>query len=143
MNLGGARGPPPGAQAPVWRAPGSGRARGAPRPLVAPLAAPLRLYILRDEKPSRTEPFFAISPLFRRRRASKIGSTRRPLPCTLPEGGPTSGSLLSTMVASRMTREYFPLDHGSVISSYVMFSSPLCSSRIRPRELPYMIEALL
>ena len=104
-NLSGARGPPPGAQAPWWRAPGAGRARGAPGPLVAPLAAPLRLYILRDEKPSKREPFFAISPLFRRRRASEIGSTSRPLPGTLPEGGPTSGSFLSTMDASRMSRE--------------------------------------
>src|SRR3954463_921648 len=105
MNLGGARGPPPGAQAPWWRALGAGRARGAPGPLVAPLAAPLRLYILRDEKPLEKEPFFAISPLFRRRRAYETGSTSRPLPGTLPEGGPTSGSLLSTMDASRMTRE--------------------------------------
>src|SRR4051812_42006961 len=43
--------------------------------------------------------------------------------------------------ASRMNREYSTLDHGSMISSYVMFSSHLCSSWIRPRELPYMIEA--
>src|ERR1044071_6043370 len=119
MNLSGARGPPLGDQAPWWRALGAGRARGAPGPLVAPLASPLRLYILRLGKPSRTEPFSAISPLFR------------------------EDSLLSTMDSTWMTREYFPLDHGSVISSYVMFSSPLCSSWIRPRELPYMIEALL
>ena len=115
--------------------------QGAPGPLVAPLAAPLRLYILRDEKPSRTEPFFAISPLFRRRRASKIGSASRPLPGTLPEGGLTSGSFSTTMDASRMIREYSTLDHGSMISSYVMFSSPLCSSLIRPFELPFMIKA--
>src|SRR3954471_24505208 len=104
-HLGGARGPPPGAQAPWWRTLGAGRAKGPPGPLVAPLASPLRLYILRLGKPSRTEPFFAISPLFRRRRAFEIGSTRRPLPGTLPEGWPTSGSLLSTMDASRMSRE--------------------------------------
>src|SRR3954471_16198095 len=35
----------------------------------------------------------------------KIGSTRRPLPGTLPEGGLTSGSLLSTLDAPRMSRE--------------------------------------
>src|SRR3954468_14484342 len=39
-HLGGARGPPPGTQAPWWHALGAGRARGAPGPLVAPLAAP-------------------------------------------------------------------------------------------------------
>src|ERR1041385_6774253 len=104
-DLSGARGPPPGAQAPWWRIPGAGRARGAPGPLVAPLAAPLHLYILRDEKPLKTEPFFAISPLFHRRHASEIGSTSRPLPGTLPEGGLTSGSLSSTMDASRMIHE--------------------------------------
>src|SRR3954468_5192253 len=108
-----------------------------------PLAAPLLLFILRRGETPETEPFFAISPLFRRRRASEIGSTRRPLPGTLPEGGLTSGSLLSTKDAPRMSRELFSLDHGSVISSYVMFSSPLCSSWFRPRELPYMIEALM
>src|ERR1041385_2663317 len=64
---------------------------GAPGPLVAPLAAPLCLYILRIGKPSKGEPFFAISPLFHRRLASEIGSTSRLLPGTLPEGGTTSG----------------------------------------------------
>ena len=39
-NLSGARGPPPGAQAPWGRALGAARARGAPGPLVGPLAAP-------------------------------------------------------------------------------------------------------
>ena len=34
-----------------------------------------------------------------------------------------------------------PLHHGSMIGSYVMFSSPVCSSWFRPRELPYMIKA--
>src|SRR3954452_9080480 len=32
-----------------------------------------------------TRTLFAISPLFRRRRASKIGAARRPCPGTLPE----------------------------------------------------------
>src|ERR1043165_5052579 len=36
-HLGGARGPPPGTQAPWWHALGAGRARGVPGPLVAPL----------------------------------------------------------------------------------------------------------
>src|SRR3954469_22979904 len=39
-HLGGARGPPPRAQAPWWRALGGGRTRSPPRHLVAPLAAP-------------------------------------------------------------------------------------------------------
>src|SRR3954471_16482058 len=82
-----------------------------------------------------------ISPLFRRRRTSKIGSANSPLPGTLPEGGLTSGSFPSTMDASWMIREYYHLDHGSVISSYVMFSSPLCSSWFRPHDLPNIIEA--
>src|SRR3954462_7003319 len=41
-HLGGARGDPPGPQAPSRRALGWGRARGPPGPLLAPLAAPLR-----------------------------------------------------------------------------------------------------
>src|ERR1041385_2042490 len=138
----GARGEPEGPGGQRAR-PGPWPRQGAPGAPVQPLAAPFRLFIPRDEKPSGTEPFFAISPLFHRRRDSKIGSTRRPLPGTLPEGGITSGSFSTTMDASRMIREYSTLDHGSMISSYVMFSSPLCSSWIRPRELPYMIEALM
>ena len=82
-----------------------GRAGGAPGSLVAPLAAPLRLYILRDAKTLKTEPFFMISPLFRRHSAPKIGSIRRLLPGTLPEGGITSGSFSIAMDASRMSRE--------------------------------------
>src|ERR1041385_306824 len=80
---------------------------GARRPPGAapPLAAPFRLYIPRHGKTPEEEPYSANSPLFRRRRVSKIGSTRRPLPGTLPEGGLTSGSLLSTMDAPRMSRE--------------------------------------
>src|SRR4051812_2310558 len=60
-----------------------GRAGRPPGHLVAPLAAPFRLYIAFILKPPRTEPFFVISPLFRRHRASKIESTRRPLSGTL------------------------------------------------------------
>src|SRR4051794_25999803 len=104
--------------------------------MVPPLDAPLRLYLPLVPKPSRTEPFFTISPLFHHRRASKIGCARRPLPGTLPEGGLTSGSFSTTMDASRMSREYSTLDHGSMISIYVISSPPLCSSWIRPCELP-------
>src|SRR3954464_7017595 len=91
------------------RGPGAlvARPRGWPRQGGAwtpggPPGCPLRLYILCLGKPTKREPFFAISPLFRRRRASEIGSTSRLLPGTLPKGGTTSGSLLSTMDASRM-----------------------------------------
>src|SRR3954462_10818267 len=94
-----------GAQAATRRGPTPGRARGAPGAPGPPLAAPLRLFILRHGKTPEEEPYSANSPLFCRRRASKIGSTRRPLPGTLPEGGLTSGSLLSTMDAPRMSRE--------------------------------------
>src|ERR1041385_5390793 len=45
-HRGGGKGDPPG-QAPSRRTLGWGRARGPPGPLVAPLAAPLRPYILR------------------------------------------------------------------------------------------------
>ena len=91
---------------------GPRRPQGAAPPLAAPGGAwspwptsgcPFLLFIPRDEKPSGTEPFFAISPLFHRRhRTSKIGSTRRPLPGTLPEGGITYGSFSTTMDASQM-----------------------------------------
>src|SRR6187401_2005707 len=94
-----ARGEPGEAQAATWRGPTPGRASGAPGAPALPLAAPLRIYIPLVPKPSRTEPFFAISPLFCRRNASKIGSIRRTLPGTLPEGRTT------TMDASRMSRE--------------------------------------
>ena len=115
--------------------------QGAPGPLIAPLAATLHLYISRDVKLLKTEPYYAISPLFRRRRASKIGSGRRPPPGTLPEGGITSGSFSTTMDASRMSREKSTLDHGSMINSYVMSSLHLSSSLTRSFELPYMIKA--
>src|ERR1041385_6073266 len=102
---GGARGGPRGGQAATWRSPTPGRARGAPGAPGPPLVAPFRLYIPRHGKTPEEEPYSANSPLFRRRRASKIGSTGRPLPGTLLEGGLTSGSLLSTMDAPRMSRE--------------------------------------
>src|ERR1041385_4624433 len=101
----GVRGPPTGTQAATWRGLGSSRAGGEPGPLEAPLAAPLCLFILRVAKPLKTETLFAISPLFRRRRASKIGSASKTLPGTLPEGGLTSESFPSTMDASWMIRE--------------------------------------
>src|ERR1041385_5437925 len=90
---GGARGGPRGGQAATRRGPTPG----------PPLAAPFRLFIPRHGKTPKEDPYSAKSPLFRRRRVSKIGSTKRPLPGTLPEGGLPSGSLLSTMDAPRMS----------------------------------------
>src|ERR1041385_5543363 len=101
---GGAKGEPGGpgshpAQPHPWPRQG---APGAPGP---PLAAPLLLFILRHGETPKIEPYFANSPLFRRRRASEIGGTVRTLPGTLPEGGSTSGSFSSTMEASWMFHE--------------------------------------
>src|SRR4051812_12502026 len=50
-HLGGARGPPPGAQVPWWRALGLGRARGTPGPLVPPWLPPLPIYYPRRGNP--------------------------------------------------------------------------------------------
>ena len=100
-----AGGGPPGLQAPWWRGPPPGHAEGAPGPPRSPLMPPFGIYLYRVPKPSRWEPFFAISSMFRRRRASKIGSTRRTLPGTLPEGRITTGSFSTTMDASRMSCE--------------------------------------
>src|SRR3954464_10744862 len=72
------------------RGPGAlvARPRGWPRQGGArtpggPPGCPRLLQILRLGKPSKEEPFFTISPLFRRRRASEVGSTSRLLPGTL------------------------------------------------------------
>src|ERR1041385_6444834 len=59
--------------------------------LTCPPASPLHLYILHDGKPPKTEPFFTISHLLRRRHTSKIGSASSlfPAPCRredLPQG---------------------------------------------------------
>ena len=95
-----------GGQAPPLARPRVGpRREAAWTPGGPPLAATLRLLILRHGKPPKTEPFFAISTLFRRRRAFKIKSASRLLPGTLPEGGLTSGSFSTTMSASWMSHE--------------------------------------
>src|SRR4051812_39201697 len=114
---------------------GPRRPRVGPRPgwgggldsLVHPLA-PFGLYLHRNTKPSRTKPFFTICSLFSHRRRLKIGAARRPCPGTLPEGGFISGSFSIAMDASRMSREYSTLDHGSMISSYVISSLQSCAS---------------
>ena len=100
-----ARGEPGATQAATWRGPPPGRARRAPGHPGPPLVPPFGLYYLLVPETLERNPASRFSPLFRRRSASKIGSIRRPLPGTLPEGGITSGSLSTTMSASRMSRE--------------------------------------
>src|SRR3954469_12211319 len=113
-------GPPPGTQEGAWRGPALGHARGPPGFPVGPLGSPLRLYLRPGVETPNTEPFFAKPSLFRRRRRFKIGDAWRSCSGTLPEGDSPSGRPSIAMDASRMCREYSPLDQGSVISSYVM-----------------------
>ena len=94
-----------GTQAATWRGPPPGRARRAPGPPSPPLVPPFGLYYLLAPETLERNPASRFPPLFRRRSASKIGSVRRPLPGTLPEGGITSGSSSTIMDASRMCRE--------------------------------------
>src|ERR1041385_3589123 len=61
-----------------------------------PLVHPFGLYLPPDEKTLKRDPISRLSPMFHRRCDPMIGSTRRPLPDTLPEGGLTSGSLSIT-----------------------------------------------
>ena len=110
------------------RGPTLGRAGHPPDCLVGPLDAPLRLYLALGVETPNTDLIFANSSLYRRRRLSKIGAFSRSCPGTLPEGGTPSGRQSIAMDASRMWREYSPLDYGSITSSYVMFSSLLCAS---------------
>ena len=74
-HLGGARGTPLGAQAPWWRGQGVERAAYPPGCLVAPLGAPLGLYLAPAEETPNVEVFFPISSLNHRRRF-KIGAAR-------------------------------------------------------------------
>src|SRR4051812_36384426 len=136
-------GPPQGNQEGAWRGPSLGRARGPPGCPVGPLPwagpgapsaarggpppPPPFTYIYPPGQKPR-EPFFVKPSLFRRRRRFNIGASWRSCSATLPEGDTPSGRPSIAMDASRMCREYSPLDHGSVISSYVMNLSPLCAS---------------
>src|SRR4051812_27392376 len=93
----------------------------------APLGAPFGLYLVPAEETPNIDLLFPFYSLYRCRRRFYIGAARRSCPDTLPEGGTPSGRPSLAMDASRMCREYSPLDHGSVTSSYVMYSSPLCA----------------
>src|ERR1041385_5860327 len=83
---GGPRGPL-GAQAARWHDPTPGRAIRAPGSTRWPLAPPFGLYYLFAPETLEENPASRNTSLFRPRHASKIGSTRRTLPGTLPEGG--------------------------------------------------------
>ena len=61
-------GPPPGNQESWWRGPTLGHAGHPPDCLVGPLDALLRLYLALGVVTPNTDPFFANTSLFRRRR---------------------------------------------------------------------------
>src|SRR4051812_15188990 len=88
-----------------WRGPTLGRARRPPGFLVGPLDAPLRLYLPLGEETPKTDPFFARTSLFRRRRRFKIRAAWRSCSGTLPEGETPSGKPSIAMDASRMCPE--------------------------------------
>src|SRR3954468_13939607 len=99
------RGPPQGLQKGPWRGPTLGRVRGPPGCPVAPLCAPLGLYLVPPEETSNIDLLFPFSSLYRRRRRFKIGAARRSCLGTLPEGGTPSGRPSIAMDASRKCRE--------------------------------------
>ena len=73
-----------GGAAPPWVAPGTLLADWwAPR-------CPLHLYLALGVETPNIDLFLANSPLYRRRRRSKIGAAWRSCPGTLPEGGTPS-----------------------------------------------------
>ena len=72
---------------------------------MAPLGAPLGLYLAPAEETPNIDLLFPFSSLYRRRCRFKIGAARRSCPGTLPEGGTTSGRPSIAMDASRMCRE--------------------------------------
>ena len=100
-----ARGGPGASQAACWRGQALGRARRSPGWVPPPLVPSFGLYLESREETLADFLESRISPSFRRRSASEIGSVRRPLPGTLPEGGLTSGSFSTAMDASRTCRE--------------------------------------
>src|SRR4051812_17072370 len=93
-----------GAQAATRRGPTPGRARGAPGAVHLWLPPFAYLFSVTG-KPRERNPIPQTRLCSAAAALPKIGSTRRPLPGTLPEGRSTSGSLLSTMDAPRMSRE--------------------------------------
>ena len=98
-------GPPPGDQEGPWRGPTLGRARRPPGFLVDPLDAPLRLYLPLGVETPKTDPFFANTSLFRRRRQFKIGAAWRSCSGTLPKGATPSGRPSIATDASHLCRE--------------------------------------
>src|SRR4051812_46098508 len=72
---------------------------------VAPLDAPLGLYLAPAEETPKIDLLFPISSPYRRHRRFKIRAARRSCPGTLSEEGTTSGRPSIAMDASRMCRE--------------------------------------
>ena len=99
------RGAPQGLQKGPWRGPILGRARSTLGCPVAPLGAPLRLYLPPDEETPNIDLLFSFSSLYRRHRRFKIGAAWRSCPGTLPKGGTPSGRPSVSMDASWMCRE--------------------------------------
>src|SRR4051812_120693 len=81
------KGGPPPSQVARGRGPTPGHARRAPRSRGHPLVPPFGLFLPLAPKTLAETPASRISSLLRRRRASKTGTTRRPLLGTLSEGG--------------------------------------------------------
>src|SRR3954465_13547602 len=89
-NLGGARGPPPGTQAPWWRALGAGHARGRLAPWWTPWMPPFP-YILPPRRKSLKSNSFARSPLCTAAAAvsrSGLPGDTDPAPCRKKESPP-------------------------------------------------------
>src|ERR1041384_4477755 len=98
-------GPPQGLQKGPWHGPNLGRASPPPGCPVAPLGAPLCLYLPPDEETPKIDLSFSFSSLYRCHRRFKIGVAWRSCPGTLPEGGTPSGRPSIAMDSSRMCRE--------------------------------------
>src|SRR3954470_13732138 len=122
------RGPPQGLQKGPWRGPTLGRAREPPGCPVAPLGAPLRLYLPPEEETPNIDLLFANSSLYRCTAISRSGLPGEAAlaPCRKEE--PPPGDHPSPWTPPECAVSSPPLDHGSMTSSYVMYSSPLCAS---------------
>src|SRR3954464_918880 len=94
--------PQQGLQKGPWRGPTLGRAREPPGCPVAPLGAPLRLYLALGVETPNIDLLFPFSSLYRRHRHFKIGASWRSCSGTLPKGGTPSGRPSIAMDASWM-----------------------------------------
>src|ERR1041385_7982145 len=78
---------PPGPQEGPWRGPTLGRARRPPGCPLAPLGAPIGLYLPPVTETPKIDQLFPFSSLYHHRSRFKIGAARRSCPDTLSEGG--------------------------------------------------------